>query len=225
MRVQRTPEQRAVRAAASKERSKQRNEEQARARLDRLHELYWMVPQTLDEARARDVEISYLLRNPKPKPARQRKASISRSLSTARHDGRPKRVWRDGLQDFVAHYNHENHTSYTLTKCLDIPRIGARTDKEPEVLLTDSATTRQMVVERKSVVWPNFFLQRHEHGHIFSNSIFHQTQGSFQGSHYELTASTDELDHLNKNALKKIAMELGSLVNGNRPLLDTLPTF
>jgi len=132
------------------------------------------------------------------------------------HDQRRKGIceWRDGLEDFVAHYNHENRTSYTRTECLDIPRTGAQTDKAPEVLLTDSGTSRQMVVERKSVVWPKFFLQRHGHGHMFSNLIFHQTHGSFQGSHYELTVSTDELDHLNKSALKKIATEIGSVLMG-----------
>lgn len=125
--------------------------------------------------------------------------------------------WRDGLEDFVRHYNHENLTSYTRTDCLDIARSGARTDKEPEVLLTDSISSRQMVVERKSVAWPKFFLQRHEHGHIFADSIFRQTHDKFQGSHYELAVSTDEVEHLNKNAVKTIAGDIGSVLMGIDP--------
>jgi hypothetical protein len=69
-----------------------------------------------------------------------------------------------GLDKFVRHYNQQCGTAFSLTKCLDIVNISGITPKAPEVLLTDSGTGKSMVIERKSVVWPDDYIHRHKLG-------------------------------------------------------------
>ena len=132
--------------------------------------------------------------------------------------------WREGrLDEFVSHYNRENGTSYIHTKCLDIMPTGEQPKPKPEVLVTD-ASGRRMVIERKSVVWPAFFLQRHQNEHDFANIIFEQTRDWFQDGCYTLTVLTKELENLDNRAVKKVASEIGSvLIGSNPPLVSSTP--
>lgn len=85
---------------------------------------------------------------------------------------RKKCEWRGGLEEFVSHYNRENGTNDARAECLDILRTGGRTARKPEVLVTDASTSKQMVVERKSVVWPESYLLRHQNEHDFGSAIW-----------------------------------------------------
>ena len=79
------------------------------------------------------------------------------------YDDPGKCEWRGGALDaFVKHYNEMSGTKYlALIKCLYVVRISGVAPKEPEVLLTDMSASTQMVIERKSVVWPKSYLYQH----------------------------------------------------------------
>ncbi len=67
--------------------------------------------------------------------------------------------WQCGeVNAFVTHYNDLNGTRYALSSCLDVVRISGNSPKKPEVPLTDSSSSSQMVIERKSVVCPPHYL-------------------------------------------------------------------
>ena len=119
------------------------------------------------------------------------------------------------MDKFVSHYNRENRTNYALAECLDILRTGGRTEPKPEVLVTDASRSRQMVVERKSVVWPPDYILRHQIEHDFANVIWQQTKDRFQDDCYELTVSAEELGKLDSRSVKQIALEIGSVLVGN----------
>jgi hypothetical protein len=126
--------------------------------------------------------------------------------------------WRGGgLDKFVSHYNRENGTNYAHTECLDIVRTGGRTEPKPEVLLTDARCFKQMVVERKSVVWPPSYILRHQNEHDFANVIWQQTKDGFQDDCYELTVSAEELGKLDSHTVKQIGLEIGSVLAGVNP--------
>jgi len=136
--------------------------------------------------------------------------------------------WRGGgLDKFVSHYNRENETNYVRTECLDIVRTGGRTQPKPEVLITDARHSRQMVIERKSVVWPPNYIRRQQNEEDFANVIWQQTKGRFQNDCYELTVSTEDLEKLDSRAVKQIALEIGSVLAGvnlsSKPLRSSTP--
>jgi hypothetical protein len=126
--------------------------------------------------------------------------------------------WRGGgLDKFVSHYNRENGTNYVRTECLDIERTGGETKPKPEVLVTDNARSAQMVIERKSVVWPSDYILRQQNEDDFANVIWQQTRGQFQDDCYELTVSAVELGKLKRHTVKQVASEIGSVLAGVNP--------
>jgi hypothetical protein len=135
--------------------------------------------------------------------------------------------WREGgLDKFVSHYNRENGTNYAHTECLDIARTGGRTEPKPEVLVTDAKKSKQMVVERKSVVWPPSYILRQQNERDFANVIWQQTRGRFQDDCYELTVSAGELGKLDGHTVKQIALEIGSILAespSSMPLRSSTP--
>jgi hypothetical protein len=131
---------------------------------------------------------------------------------------RGKCEWREGgLDKFVSHYNRESGTNYAHTECLDIVRTGGQTEPKPEVLVTDASRSREMVVERKSVVWPPSYILRHQNEHDFANVIWQQTKAGFQDDCYELTVSAGELGKLGRHTVKQFALEIGSILAGVNP--------
>lgn len=102
-----TAAEREARVAASQERVRQREAQRKADRLDRLKELYYTEPQTLDEARATNAEISYLLRNPHapvPASAEQLAAFAAGRAADAEHDKRlrEREAAREAVADFIS---------------------------------------------------------------------------------------------------------------------------
>jgi hypothetical protein len=116
------------------------------------------------------------------------------------------------LDDFIAHYNQKHATAYALSECLDIKRTGDRTEQQPEVLVTDSRIGTQMVIERKSVVWPRTYVLQHQNGHEFADIIWQSTKGRFTESCYELRVSGKELNTLDQGTVRRFASEIGNVI-------------
>jgi hypothetical protein len=117
-----------------------------------------------------------------------------------------------GLAEFVSQYNRDCGMGYSLTECLDIGRVGGATPKKPEVLVTDVATGKQMVIERKSVVWPPKYILIHKNGHDFAETIGELTRGMFHGLCYQLTVSAKQLEPLDNRRTIEIARDISSAI-------------
>ena len=70
--------------------------------------------------------------------------------------------WRD-LKYFVAHWNAQRHSAFERTACLDL----CSQTKQPEVLCTDTQTGSKLVIERKSLLWPQNYAEIHHAEHRF----------------------------------------------------------
>jgi hypothetical protein len=134
------------------------------------------------------------------------------------YDDPGKCEWRGGALDaFVQHYNEISGTKYELTKCLDVVRISGVTPKEPEVLLTDMSTSTQMVIERKSVVWPKSYLYQHDLGHEFAGLIWKGAKGRFHEAGYKLSIRSDELRALSGKQVRDAGKQIGDAVSSLTP--------
>lgn len=122
--------------------------------------------------------------------------------------------WRGGaLNAFVRHYNESAGSAYALTKCLDIVRISGTTRKEPEVLLTDTINGKQMVIERKSVVWPESYIHQHELGHEFASLIWNGSGVQFHDAGYKLFVRAGELRSLTSKQIREAGEKIGEMVS------------
>jgi len=133
-------------------------------------------------------------------------------------DGTGGCEWLGGaLNAFVSHYNATIGTDYELTKCLDIVKISGATPKEPEVLLTDRATGNQMVIERKSVVWPKTYIHQHQLEHEFANLIWKVANAAFLDDSYTLTVNQREFSRLTSRQIREAGNEIGDQVSRLSP--------
>jgi hypothetical protein len=134
------------------------------------------------------------------------------------YDDPGKCEWRGGALDaFVKHYNEISGTKYVLTECLDVVRISGLTLKEPEVLLTDTNTSTQMVIERKSVVWPKSYIYQHGLGHEFAGLIWNGAKGLFQEAGYKLSVRSGELRGLSGKQVRDAGKQIGEAVSKLTP--------
>jgi hypothetical protein len=132
-----------------------------------------------------------------------------------------------GLNEFTRHYNEQSGTAYSRTQCLDITKLSGMTPKAPEVLLTDSVTGKQMVIERKSIVWPPNYIHRHQLEHQFAESIWEKTRGLYRDAAYELSLDSREFDVLDRKDIQaggnKIAEIISHLDPRDLPLHSSRP--
>jgi hypothetical protein len=134
------------------------------------------------------------------------------------YDNPGKCEWVGGALDaFALHYNEQSGTDYFHTACLDVVQISGLTPKAPEVLLTDAATGRQMVIERKSVTWPREYIHRHQPSHGFADTIGKKTSGLFLDAPYILKVKTRQLNQLSGKAIKEASETIGGIVAGLTP--------
>jgi hypothetical protein len=130
--------------------------------------------------------------------------------------------WRSGaLNAFAAHYKENAGTNYSLTACLDVVRISGATRKEPEVMLTNPNTRKQMVIERKSVVWPKSYIHQHELEHEFADLIWEGAKDLFQDESYMLSVRADQFRTLTSGQIRQGGKQIGEEISCLAP--DDLP--
>jgi hypothetical protein len=75
---------------------------------------------------------------------------------------------RHATDALVAHLNSVEGTRYEHRACLD--QIDA-TRAQPECLYVDASTNRRLVIERKSIMWPESHAYEHSKDHDLANAI------------------------------------------------------
>jgi hypothetical protein len=92
-------------------------------------------------------------------------------MSCIPHSGGCERPATDAL---VHHLNWRDGTQYEHRGCLDqLDRINA----QPECLYADNVTGRELVIERKSLLWPASYAHHHAKDHELANAIFAAVAG------------------------------------------------
>lgn len=108
--------------------------------------------------------------------------------------------WRD-LQGFIRQYSAENGLELVDKICLDVEN---RSKVEPELLLKYS-TGKIVVIERKSIVWPENFLSEEANGWLLANELEAKIGKHFADQAYELHLSASALRGKSKKQVRTIA--------------------
>jgi hypothetical protein len=74
---------------------------------------------------------------------------------------------RRALEPFVAHLNAVESTAYTHHRCLH-----SVNQKQPEELFVDAVSGSDLVIERKSIAWPDDYEHGHAKDHTVVDTIF-----------------------------------------------------
>jgi len=93
------------------------------------------------------------------------------------------------LQKFVECYNQINSSDYWRVRCLD---IDDRTNSQPELLLENSEQT-QVVIERKTVIWPPPVAKLWRIQHDFANRVSSKLGDYFHDDVYVLNINNRDL--------------------------------
>ena len=118
---------------------------------------------------------------------------------------------------FVEQYNAAYGKAYSRSKCLDVEAksvVGQDTPAEPELLLK-AVGEPDMVVERKSVVWPPDHLSDHSNEHELFECIVDLLGDEFSDSLYKLTIREESLTGKKKREIKEIANRIADGVLAN----------
>ena len=105
------------------------------------------------------------------------------------------------LKGFVDQFNAAYKKEYKWAECPDVVR---RNEKEPDGLLKASGEP-DIVLEHKSVSWPDRHFHDHGNAHIFSDTVPILLDGQFSDSVYKLIIYEKSL----KGKKKKEINELG----------------
>ena len=118
--------------------------------------------------------------------------------------------WNSGIRDFVIQLNAEFGKQYRLSKCLDLKSI----EREPEVLL-EAPYEIPIVIERKSIVWPDPHLRDHAKEHLLFDLVCKPLNGLFQDELYQLKVAEQSLKGKSENEVKGIASQIVAIVRLN----------
>ena len=117
------------------------------------------------------------------------------------------------LRPFVEEYNRTYGTSYYLEACLD---VANRETPEPEWLLKSRVKgERPMVIEHKSVVWPNKHLANHSNEHVIADRVRGFLKGPYGDSLHLLTLKANDLKGQRQETVRQWADEIAGAILAN----------
>ncbi len=126
--------------------------------------------------------------------------------------------WLDGgLRGFVAQFNEAFGKDYDLSKC---PDIYDRTRKQPEVLLESKSLNYQpVVIERKKVVYPDKYYEKHRLSHDFFacfRALYEkELEPHLHKGMYELRIGEDALGSYTKRKLPVLSKSIIEHISNN----------
>lgn len=124
--------------------------------------------------------------------------------------------WSD-LRGFVDSYNEANGTAYKREICLDVENSSG---KEPEVLL-EATGEAPIVIERKSVVWPQNFGSDHNNEHHLRALIFsrlNSAESPFTDSVYKLVVNENSLKERKQSQVGQFAEDIVRAIKSDLPV-------
>jgi hypothetical protein len=94
------------------------------------------------------------------------------------------RCERQRTEPFVQYLNDIENISYRHEACLD---LIIRNRPQPEVLYVEPSTAQRMVIERKTLVWPIDYAERHQADHFLADHIMDELRELTADAPYGLT--------------------------------------
>ena len=114
------------------------------------------------------------------------------------------------LRDFVVVFNADHKTSYGREECLD----KDPTQKQPEVLLR-APGERDIVIECKSVVWPETYYRFHSHEHRLDELVSGLVGHAFRDKMYELAYHEESLKGVTRRDVDRYAEQIAGAILSN----------
>ncbi len=115
------------------------------------------------------------------------------------------------LRDFVIQFNTAYGKAYAKTECLD--KDNSR--KQPEVLL-QAPREKDVVIERKSVVWPTTYFRDHDNEHELGNRVGKFLGNEFRDAAYQLTVCEASLKGKKQSEVVQYATQIAEEISSRR---------
>jgi hypothetical protein len=90
---------------------------------------------------------------------------------------------RQRTDPFVSYLNELEGKHFSHEKCLD--RVY-RNSPQPEALYIDTDTAEQLVIERKTLVWPHDYVARHKNDHFVADLLIEGLQDLTSKAPYDI---------------------------------------
>ena len=119
---------------------------------------------------------------------------------------------RQRTDPFVAHLNQLENTQFIHQACLD---VLDRRSPQPEALYRDCNTGLELVIERKTVVWPSDYAARHRNDHLVADILSEMLHDLAQGE--PLTIHLDQLPRMRVSDLSSYANEIAEAIRTSMP--------
>jgi hypothetical protein len=113
---------------------------------------------------------------------------------------------RRRTEPFVAHLNDAEGTRYSHERCLD---VGPTNRPQPEALYTDP-DKGDLVIERKSMIWPADYAARHRNDHLVAEWIIAEVGEQLHSAPYRL--DLPNLIYGPRSDLERFACSVGQAV-------------
>ena len=103
--------------------------------------------------------------------------------------------------------------TYRSIVCLDVVN---RNEKEPELLLETYGETPNIVIERKSIVWPPMHLSDHQNEHQLWKCVHDLIANQFDDYLYQLTVWEDSLAGKKAREVRELAKKIAQVILANQ---------
>lgn len=114
---------------------------------------------------------------------------------------------RHRTDPFVVHLNEVEGSLFIHRACLD--RLY-RDSPQPEALYSDSRSGDELVIERKTVVWPSDYAARHRNDHFIAERLFEELGPLAEG--HALSIHLHPAARMSRNELIAFAREISDTV-------------
>lgn len=121
---------------------------------------------------------------------------------------------RQIIAPFVHYLNELEGTAYAFKSC---PDKTIRNRPQPETLYIDPANTKRLVIERKTLIWPLDYAERHVADHYLMNAIKVELEALTKDAPYALELRIGTA--IDREELKHFA---GLIVNAVKPLIGKI---
>jgi hypothetical protein len=117
---------------------------------------------------------------------------------------------RHRTDPFVAYLNKLEGAEFIHQACLD---VLYRSSPQPEALYSDCSTGAEIVIERKTVVWPQDYAVHHQNDHLIADSLSEKLRDLAHGQ--PLTVHLDQAPRMRRTELSSFAHEVAESIRAS----------